>query len=323
MRHQLKTGIRFVFTGWIVWNLAACHSPVRNTDTAGDTPSNPCGFTPPSVPDSLMKASDRAGYFVVHYWDYFDFADTACIHLPYATEQAFADYLNILPHASGAEATQSIRHVLSRAEKERSGRMYGYFLELFDKYLYDPNSPYRNEEYYLPVATYVIDDSRSGEAEKIRMKYAREMMLKNRPGETATDFVYTLPDGKEGRLHTLKAGYTILMFYNPDCHGCGQIITALKESSLINKLQKGGTLALLLFYPDENRAAWKQHLADIPASWTNGYDRHTKVKNEELYDLRAIPSLYLLDKDKKVVLKDATFEQLEDRLKAQFPLMVY
>ena len=39
------------------------------------------------------------------------------------------------------------------------------------------------------------------------------------------------------------------------------------------------------------------------------------MRKEELYDLRAIPSLYLLDKDKKVLLKDcASVDMVETYL---------
>ena len=34
------------------------------------------------------------------------------------------------------------------------------------------------------------------------------------------------------------------------------------------------------------------------------------LKNNEIYNVRAIPSLYLLDKDKTVILKDAVQEKL-------------
>lgn len=38
------------------------------------------------------------------------------------------------------------------------------------------------------------------------------------------------------------------------------------------------------------------------------------LKNDEIYDLKAIPTLYLLNKEKKVLLKDATFQQIENYL---------
>ncbi len=43
---------------------------------------------------------------------------------------------------------------------------------------------------------------------------------------------------------------------------------------------------------------------DFPATWINAYDASQTINNEQLYDLRAIPSVYLLDKDKMVRGKD-------------------
>ena len=63
--------------------------------------------------------------------------------------------------------------------------------------------------------------------------------------------------------------------------------------------------------------AWRNHISYMPAGWINSYDSAVSLKNDEIYDLKAIPTLYLLDKDKKVVLKDVTFEQVENYLKRQ------
>ena len=38
------------------------------------------------------------------------------------------------------------------------------------------------------------------------------------------------------------------------------------------------------------------------------------IDQKSLYDLKAIPTLYLLDKDKTVLLKDATAEEIEEYL---------
>jgi hypothetical protein len=289
-----------------------CHSVNRQTE-ASDTPEKAPTFTMPSIPVSIVANSDRADYLVTHYWDHFDFADTAYIHLPEVTEQAFVDYLDVMPYVSGpAVREQSVRQLLAKAEQEESGRMYGYFLEMFAKYLYDPNSPFRDDELYIPVAQYVIADKRSDEAEKIRMRIALEGLLKNRVGTVAADFAYMLPNGRLGRLYGVKADYTLLMFYNPDCHTCGEIITSIKQSSVIGKLHADGTLAILLFYPDEDIEIWKAHRDDIPKNWINGYDRQSRVKDSGIYDLRAIPTLYLLGRDKTVLLKDVNFDKIEN-----------
>lgn len=73
-------------------------------------------------------------------------------------------------------------------------------------------------------------------------------------------------------------------------------------------------LKLLSFYPDEELDEWKNHLSDYPSEWLNSYDAKQMVQEKGIYDLKAIPTLYLLDKNKTVLLKDATAEEIEKYL---------
>ena len=42
----------------------------------------------------------------------------------------------------------------------------------------------------------------------------------------------------------------------------------------------------------------------MPAGWINGYDNGMVITEKRLYNLSAIPSLYLLDSQKRVLIKD-------------------
>ena len=53
----------------------------------------------------------------------------------------------------------------------------------------------------------------------------------------------------------------------------------------------------------------------MPDSWVVAYDAEQAVNEKETYVLPAIPTLYLLDRDKRVLLKDAPVEQVEYYLK--------
>lgn len=61
-------------------------------------------FRLPDVPVTLTAPEDRAAYLSLHYWDHFDFADTSLISRPEITEQAFVDFLGILPYTDRAQA---------------------------------------------------------------------------------------------------------------------------------------------------------------------------------------------------------------------------
>ena len=83
-----------------------------DSESADGTPGRRA-FRLPDVPETLRDPADRADYLALHYWDCFDFADTALLSCPEITEQAFVDFLSVLPHAR--EAAAAVDTLYSRA----------------------------------------------------------------------------------------------------------------------------------------------------------------------------------------------------------------
>lgn len=99
-------------------------------------------FILPQIPIVMTLPEQRAEYLVLHYWDNFEFSDTTLINLPDITEQAFVDYINLLSHTSAETLCKSISTMLDKAINGDKA-IFDYFVELYDKYLYAPNSPMR------------------------------------------------------------------------------------------------------------------------------------------------------------------------------------
>ena len=68
-------------------------------------------------------------------------------------------------------------------------------------------------------------------------------------------------------MYGLKADYTLLFFYNPDCHTCIEIKNAMKRSLLLKELVANGRMKVLTLYPDEDVALWRQHLNELSDEW--------------------------------------------------------
>ena len=263
------------------------------------------------IPSMLIDPVSRTAYLVSHYWDHFRFSDTTYIHLPEITEQALANYLSVLPHTYPQIAANSMQKMLQRAVKEdASHRFYTYLLSRYKAYLADSNSPLRNEELYIPVLEFVLNDSISNEATKARAEYDLKLLLKNRVGTTATDFTYATATQK-GKLSALQSNYPLLYFYNPDCYTCEGVTAYLRYSAVMAGLVEQKQLTILAVYPEEDLSVWKKHQGELPANWINAYDPLQQLNNKQLYDLKAMPTLYLLNRQKQVLLKDATAEQVE------------
>ena len=268
------------------------------------------GFTRPIAPAVLTGEAERAGYLVLHWWDRFSFEDTTLIHRPDVAEQAFADFLATLQLAGEEQVAGAVKRFLSGAEREATGRMYEYFLGLSEHYLYEPNSPMRNEDAYLHFLRYILNDSTSDETKRIRPASQLEEIGKNRLGAIAADFAYTQADGRQGRLHGIASDYTLLLFHSPDCGECDRVKAVLKSSSTVARLISGGRLQILFLYPFEDMAEWEKGRSGIPSAWINARDASEGFRiKEELYSIRSAPSIYLLDREKRVLLKDATVER--------------
>lgn len=272
-------------------------------------------FTIPQIPDSLDTQQQRLEFIVDHYWDNFDFADKSLIGNAEITEQAFADFLYMLPNSSEPLMKRGVEALMSRAAVNKE--MFLHFMELSEKYIYDPNSPYRDNDLYIIVLQTVLGSGILDENEMIRPKHQLDVSLKNPLGGVATDFSITLKNGRKIRLKSIKTEYTLLFFNNPDCNECAQVKQQMADSKIINKmLDEKSRLTILSVYPDEDIELWKNTSYD--KRWISGYDEGQVLSNEFLYDLRAIPTLYLLSPDKRVIMRDVPFSQIEahfERLK--------
>lgn len=266
------------------------------------------GFQLPEVPVMLDTPEARATFVCEHFWDNFDFADTAYIHLPDITEQAIVNFMDLMPRVP-KELSEKAMVILYQKAAPHSPMLW-HFWETMSRYWKDANSPVRNEEMFIRLCKSVESVPQVEEVLKQRASFARRLAEKNRVGQSAIDFTYTLASGKQGRMYGLKADYTLLFFYNPDCHTCMEIKNAMKQSSRLKEWVSSGKMKVLTLYPDEDVALWRSHLNELSNEWVNGYDKGQVLTHELLYDLSAIPSFYLLDKDKKVLLKDVDWNQV-------------
>ena len=266
------------------------------------------GFQLPEVPVMLDTPEARATFVCEHYWDNFDFADTAYIHLPDITEQAIVNFMDLMPRVP-KELSEKAMGILYQKAAPHSPMLW-HFWETMSRYWKDANSPVRNEEMFIRLCRSMESVPQVEVVLKQRASFARRLAEKNRVGQSAIDFTYTLASGKQGRMYGLKADYTLLFFYNPDCHTCMEIKNAMKQSSRLKEWVSSGKMKVLTLYPDEDVALWRGHLNELSNEWVNGYDKGQVLTHELLYDLSAIPSFYLLDKDKKVLLKDVDWNQV-------------
>ena len=150
--------------------------------------------------------------------------------------------------------------------------------------------------------------------EKLAPEYDLRLARQNRVGRKANDLTYTTADARRHTLYGIKSRYTLLYINNPGCPMCRDITEALRHSSIITSKRASGELTILCLYPDEDLEAWRKEITSMPDTWIHSYDHGCVIRRMQSYDLRAIPSMYLLDAEKKVLLKDCTDVGLIERV---------
>ena len=68
-------------------------------------------------------------------------------------------------------------------------------------------------------------------------------------------------------------------------------------------------IAVVNVYIDLDREKWRALAKEYPDYWYNGYDQDYAIRQDISYNVRGIPSLYVLDEDKRVIMKDAPAEK--------------
>ena len=266
-------------------------------------------FPLPEVPQMLATPTDRANYLAIHYWDRFDFKDNSLIDRPEITEQGFANFISIMPYVS---EKQEAFAVFAKRMAENP-KMLAHLLEVSERYLFDNFSPVYEEELYLMLVEKLLKQPQLSLVQKERLRYQQKVAMKNRTGQVATDFGFIQRNGNRMTLKEVKADYVLLYLNDPECEACQKIKSGLEASEVVAQWRKNGRMKVLSVCIEGKTAGWKNLSA--PSGWIDACDDNKVLLERDLYDLRNLPAIYLLDVNKRILLKNATLQRLEQMLK--------
>lgn len=257
--------------------LLACMLIQAQAQTKAQAPSQPQqSFPYPALPDTLRSVEQRAGYLSEHYWDNYNFADTLMLKSEEVTEQGFVNFIDILGRFSPAIAQKGIAGFTQRAFKNTAAKER--FESLIEHYFENPQSPLRNDRVYLYFLEEMKNSPCFDEVEKERLAFKIKTTNKNLPGDIAINFNFKDENGKSHQLSDYRDQKVILYFYDPDCENCHKVSAWLKQQTI------PADIKVLKIIADN-------HISHI-------------------YSLRAMPTIFLLDKGNLVVLKDCTAQEL-------------
>mgnify|MGYP004470744819 FL=1 len=267
-------------------------------------------FPYPAIPDTLRSVEQRAGYLSEHYWDNYNFADTLLLKSKEVTEQGFVNFIDILNRFNLDNTSKGVAHKdiaqkgitrkdIARKDITQKGiaqkgiacftrkafsnaAAKERFENLIEHYFEDQLSPVRNDRVYLIFLEEMKNSPCFDETEKERIAFKIKTTNKNLPGDIAINFKFKDENRKEHQLSDYKDQKVILYFYDPDCENCHEVSAWLKQQTIPADIKVLKMVA----------------------------DNHISY----IYSLKNMPTIFLLDKENKVILKDCTAQELIENI---------
>lgn len=310
---------RLFFPFLVLLFLSACAGPKKKA------PEFPYTGLPAAMGSQMPD--EKRHYLLSHFWEgYIACAkeDTTLFHIEEKEfEKAYTEYLRLLiaePDHKRAAALQ--KRLIITADSFAVAGNRGFLMNLIkynEHYLYNPNSPYLNEELYIPVLEALVEAKSLDSLSRISYGYQLDLALLNRVGERANDFSYLYLSGesrlpKKSTLYQTKGEYLLLYFNNPGCISCRRIKRFLEQNSVIASMIREKRVVMLSLYIDGEQSLWYDGYKDFPREWIYAMGEESDFSDNSLYGLRAIPSFYLLNGEKRVLLKDAPIERVMEYL---------
>lgn len=244
-------------------------------------------FPYPTAPEALPYGRPRANYIVEHFWDRCPwksaYSSTARM------EETLSDFASFIPHAQADTVYASIDVLIKNTQKKAQD--FQTLLNLAEAKFYSDTSATFSPEVYRPFAE-AASTFKKFKPEQ-RAKYQRQTQIIKNSAEGATLpslEVFDINGAKSNLNDTVEGVQTyVFIFERPDKGRTERVFFAGNIS--VNKLTEAGLIQPILICAGEPDQSWWDSTKGLPEGW-----RAVALPvAENLFDLRANPSVYLTD----------------------------
>jgi thiol-disulfide isomerase/thioredoxin len=262
----------------------------------------------PKLANGKPDSSFAYKYYKAHYWDGTNFTDDRLLRTP-----VFHNKLKKYFETMVVQNPDSvIREVDNLIEKSRPNQEMFKYMIWFSTYRYEnPEFMGFDKVFIHLVDTYYI----SGQTTWIS-KTVNENIIKKankiRPlliGQVAPNMIMQDTNFNLVSMHSIDAGFLILLFWDPECGHCEKEIPVIKEFYDQNKEKY--KLEIFAVCADTSMVKMKRSINKRKMNWINVNGPRTLTGDyHEQYDIISTPVIYILNDKKEIVAKRLPAEKI-------------
>jgi len=278
----------------------------------------PAARQPGGKYDSLFAYN----YFKGHYWDGISFTDERLLRTPIFEPRLDKYYKTlVVPEPDSIKKEVDLMLAKSASNKE----MYKYLLTYFVQQYINPQYMGQDAVFVHLFEKYINNNP---EVDWFTEKYKKYMtdraysLMANLIGAPAQNLELVDTLEKPMPLYDVKAPYIVICFWDATCSHCKEVVPKL-DSIYRSKWKQEGVVIYGVMV-DGGKEAWTNYIRDNNLKeWIHVYETNAqrdagyaagKPNYRQLYDVYQTPILYLLDKDKRIIAKKLTYDQIDEVL---------
>ena len=134
-----------------------------------------------------------------------------------------------------------------------------------------------------------------------------ELLRPNLIGKKAENLIMDSYKGIFVSLYDVEKEFTILYFWEPDCGHCQEATPKLKS---YYEKAKNEDIEVFAVCTTADKPKWTKYIEDNKLTWINGWDPERRSNFGYYYNVQSTPMIYILDKDKKIIAKKLSVEDI-------------
>ena len=263
---------------------------------------------PPQEIVSDRRAFQR--YYIEHFFDNFAWEDPRIFNTP-IVEQKLKEYCNLIYQLDNPDYDTLVVAALNKAKVNQTS--YEYLFDALQYVLGRIISPYKVEHTYIAMLKDALTYPKLSEDRKRHHTRELGFINKNLVGDTIPNFVMVLANGDTTTMYDIQSEYTILYLQHPTCPTCHNVRNMMKNFPKLNQAIESGRLKVVMVYFEDDPKVWSNYINSSEANpkYVQGWNFDQAIDDNDLFDTRTIPYMFLLDKDKKVIKKDLLYNEIE------------
>lgn len=130
-------------------------------------------------------------------------------------------------------------------------------------------------------------------------------------GKKAPNVRLKQKDGTPLAIDDVKSEYTVLYFWDPDCGHCKKVSPEMIAFEEKYKNKGVVLLGICTEIRDEVKKCWET-IDERGYNWMNLVDPYLQSRYKTLYNIKSTPQIFILDKNKEIIMKRIGAEQLDE-----------